>query len=333
MTEWIEVLTALTAGPDLPVHGTVREMAPADRTEGFASIGEPVPMLVFVGDGCRVWRSGDRLRVEHGDGRAIFVTDGIQAWDFTADPERPRVGPPDRVHYLGPNQFLLRRRHAADWTGDDFAQPVGPVEEVEFAGRACWTVELAPPPKKPKPLRIWVDIESGQMLGYRSEEAGVGAQFDDLVVGEDIDDALFVWDGPVYTPEQHQEMLEERYEAVKRAQTDWFAETVTAAPISIRMPIDFTPSTVPFNDPDSGAFDAMNQNTMISRRPRSEEGWAPRWGPLHYVWSTQDWDWAAGAVHADLDDEAIRQLQQTLHPDSPIDRQRRIDPPGRGRVG
>lgn len=290
-------------------------------------------MLVAAHDGCRVWRSGDRLRVEHEDGRPIFVTDGIQAWDFTADPERPRVGPPERVHYLGPTQFLLRRRNAAEWAGEDFAQPVGPVAEVEFVGRPCWTVELAPPPRKPEPLRIWVDTESGQMLGYRSEEAGIGAQFVDLVVGEPIDDAQFVWSGPVYTPEQHQQLLQERLAAVKRAQTDWFAETVTTATISIRVPIDFTPDAVPFTDLDSGAFDAMNRHTMISRRVRGERGWAPRWGALHYTWSTPDWDWAAAAHDVDLDDEAIRRLQQILHPDRPVDRQRRVDPPGRGRAG
>ncbi|PQP12597.1 hypothetical protein C5613_42755 [Rhodococcus opacus] len=144
----------------------------------------------MTGDGCRVWRHGDRLRVERGDGRPIFTTDGTRAWDFTADSERPRTRPADRVHYLGRNQFLLRRRSAADWSGDDFTRPAGPVEETDFAGRRCWTVELAPPPNKPHPLRIWVDIESGQMLGYRSEQVGEGAQFVDLIVGEVLDDRL-----------------------------------------------------------------------------------------------------------------------------------------------
>ncbi|MEV0432505.1 hypothetical protein [Nocardia sp. NPDC050413] len=331
MTAWIEVLTALTSGPDVPLRGTVREIGAAARADGFVAIGSS-PMLVVADDGCRVWRHGDRLRVEHEDGRPIFVTDGIHAWDFTADLQRPRVGPPDRVHYLGPTQFLLRRK-AAEWAGDDFARPAGPVEEVEFVGRACWTVELAPPPRKPEPLRIWVDKESGQMLGYRSEAAGFGAQFVDLVVGEPIADARFVWGGPVVTPEQHQQILQDRFAAVKRVQTDWFAETVTAAPILARVPIDFTPDAVPFRDPDSGAFDAMNEHTMLSRRPRSQEGWTPRWGVAHFIWSTPRWDWAAAALDADLDDEAIRQLQHVLHPDEPIARQRRIVPPGRGRVG
>ncbi|MDH6285893.1 hypothetical protein M2275_000792 [Rhodococcus opacus] len=333
MTAWIEVLKALTAGPELPIRGTIREVRPDGYTEGFAGASSgPSPMLVVTGDGCRVWRHGNRLRVERGDGRLTFVTDGIQAWDFTADSERPRTGPPDRVHYLGSNQFLLQRRSAADWSGDDFTTPTGPVEETEFADRECWTVELAPPPHKPYPLRIWVDTASGQMLGYRSEHAGQGAQFVDLVVGEDFDDGLFGWDGPVYTPEEYQRRLKDQHLTVQREHAAWFSEAVTASPIGTRVPVDFTPDSFPFRDPETGAFDAFNRDTLLSRRPRSEDGWTPNWGPLHYVWSTPDWDWAAGGINLDLDDEAIRLLQRSLHPEEPVDRQRKIDPPGRGRT-
>lgn len=77
---------------------------------------------------------------------------------------------------------------------------VGEVEVTEFAGRDCWTVQLAPPDGKPYPLRIWVDVESGQILGYRGEEAGEGSQFVDLIVGEIMNEGLFVWDGPAVTP-------------------------------------------------------------------------------------------------------------------------------------
>ncbi|WP_051055642.1 hypothetical protein [Rhodococcus sp. UFZ-B548] len=48
------------------------------------------------------------------------------------------------------------------------------------------------------------------------------------------------------------------------------------------------------------------------------------------MWSTPDWDWAAGAIDLDLDDEAVRRLQQTLQPGEPVDRQRTVGPPGRG---
>ncbi|MFZ2527861.1 MAG: hypothetical protein WAX14_09445 [Rhodococcus sp. (in: high G+C Gram-positive bacteria)] len=323
MTDWIEVLVALSAGPDLPLYGTIRAVQPADHTEQFM-VARPT-MLVAVGDGSRVWRRGARLRVERDDGTLVHLTDGTDGWDFTRDAARPRVGPADRVHYLGDKQFLLHRRSASEWAGDDFAQPTGPVEEVDFAGRRCWTVELAPPPRKPYPMRIWVDIESGQMLGYRVEQAGVGAQFVDLVVGEDIDDEMFVWTGPVLTADEEQQQNRDRRSALEREQTGWFRSAVTDGPIRTRVPLDFTPDRVPFSDPETGAFDAMNDRTMLSRRPRGADGWEPRWGVLFYVWSTPAWDWAAGAVHADVDDDAIEHLQRSLHPGEQVDRQRRID--------
>ena len=140
-------------------------------------------MLAVPDTGCRVWLQGRRVRVENVDGNPIFISDGSRAWDFTGHVDRPRVGSLARVVYLGPSQFLLQRRSTAEWTGSDFAQPVDQVETTDFAGRRCWTVRLAPPTGKPHPLRIWVDIESGQMLANRLEETGVGSEFVDLVVG------------------------------------------------------------------------------------------------------------------------------------------------------
>ncbi|MBF6326350.1 hypothetical protein [Nocardia cyriacigeorgica] len=329
MTTWLEVLTALTTVPEVPLHGSVREVRTDGDAElaGFGWAAMSDQMLIPVGDGCQVWRRGERLRVEREDGGPIFITDGTRAWDFTVDAQRPRTGPLDRVHYLGPNQFLVQRRSAADWQGNDFTRPAGDVEEVEFAGRRCWTVELAPPPGKPHPLRIWVDVESGQMLGFHSEAAGRGARFVDLVVGADVHDDLFRWDGPVYTPQQYQQMLQDKHAAVQGEQAGWFADTVTSASLTARVPVDFTPESVPFRDPDTGAFDAHSRRTLLSRRPRTAEGWTPRWGPVHYVWSTPHWDWAAAVIDADLDDDAVTQLQQQLHPGEPVDRQRRV--PGR----
>ena len=60
-------------------------------------------------------------------------------------------------------------------------------------------------------------------------------------------------------------------------------------------------------------------------RPRSADGWEPSWGALFYVWSTPAWDWAAGVIHGDLNDDTIPDLHRMLHPGEPVDRQRRID--------
>lgn len=332
MTAWIEVLTALTSGPDLPIRGTIREIAPKEEPEGgafFATAGK-LPVVVAVGDGCRVWRFGKKLRIEDGEGRPVFITDGVRGWDFSGRAERPRTGPIDRVRYFGEHQFLLERRPASEWAGDDFTQPAGPVEEVDFTGRRCWTVELAPPPHKPMPLRIWVDIESGQMLGYRAEQAGVGAQFENPVIGEEIDDAVFTWAGPVLTMEEYEREQRDRREAERAAQIARFSELVGASSLDTRVRVDFAPETVHFRE--SGGFDAYNRYTMLSRRPRGSEAWTPSWGPVHYVWSTPGWDWAAAVIEHDLDEDALRTLQDSLHPGEPVDRQRRIEPPGRGWV-
>lgn len=334
MTAWIEVLTALTEGPELSIHGTIHERraegSPESFRQGFAYSGES-PLIVKAGQGCRVWRLGNRVRVESTDGKPIFISDGTRAWDFTGRLERPRTGSPDRVIYLGPNQFLLQRRSAAEWAGNEFAQPVGPVETDDFAGRACWTVRLAPPAGKPYPLRIWVDIESGQMLGNRVDEVGVGSEFIDVTVGDPIDDGLFVWTGPAYTSAEIQQLYRKERLAEQLEQTQWFAQNVTTASLTVRAPIDFSPEEV--RNIDSGGFDASNDKTMVSRRPRSPEGWAPKWGVLHYVWSTPEWDWAAGAIDADLDEAAVDELQRQIHPGEPANRIRRIDPPGRRRTG
>lgn len=334
MTAWIEVLTALTAGPGLPLRGTIHEVhvegGPESFSGGFAYSGQP-PLMVVPGHGCRVWQHGRKIRVENIDGKPIFISDGVRAWDFTGRADRPRVGSPDRVIYLGPSQFLLHRRSAAEWTGDDFAQPAGEVEVTEFAGRDCWTVQLAPPDGKPYPLRIWVDVESGQLLGYRVEEAGEGSQFIDVTVGETMDEGLFVWDGPAVTPEEHQQLLRDEHRATQREQAQWFANNVTGAALTVRVPMDFTPEDV-HAITDSGGFDASNRVAMLSRRPRSAELWEPKWVVPHYVWSTPLWDWAVGAINVDLDRTAVEELQQRLHPGEPVERDRRIDPPGHGRI-
>lgn len=281
-------------------------------------------MLVGAADGCRVWRDGSRLRIEHPDGRPIFITDGTQAWQFTADDaHRPRTGPLDRATFLGLNQYLLRRRNVEEWTGIEPSVVAG-VEEV--AQRRCWTVALTPLSGRPGPLHFWVDIESGHILGFRSDGTGEQSRYVDLTVGERLDDDLFTWSGQVFTPEEYEELLRERRLSRERERLEWFTGTITSSPITARVTVDFSPTTVSFHDPETGAFDAVGRGTMLARRPRSGAGWLPpQWGEVHYVWSTKQWDWAAKAFNAELDDESIIQLQQQLHPGEPVDRQQRID--------
>ncbi|MFJ7619297.1 hypothetical protein ACIQYZ_10925 [Rhodococcus erythropolis] len=66
---------------------------------------------------------------------------------------------------------------------------------------------------------------------------------------------------------------------------------MSGAVLTVRVPVDFTPDDIRYTD--SGGFDASNCAAMLSRRPRSAQGWEPKWGVPHYAWSTPLWDWAA----------------------------------------
>ncbi|MBT2275471.1 hypothetical protein [Rhodococcus qingshengii] len=125
-------------------------------------------------------------------------------------------------------------------------------------------------------------------------------------------------------------LREEQHRASQRDQAQWFTDNVTGAPLTVRAPVDFIPDGI--RSTDAGGFDAPNRVTMLSRRPRSAQGRDPKWDVPHYVWSTTQWDWAAGAMYVDLDSAAVDDLQQRLHPGEPVDRGRRIDPPDRGPI-
>lgn len=301
------------------VHGQVRLQWGASADGGA---GAWLPGLVA--------REQGLIRVESIDGKPIFVSDGVRAWDFTGRSDRPLVGSPDRVIYLGPSQFLLRRRTVAEWAGNDFAQPAGEVEVTEFAGRDCWAVQLAPPEGKPYPLRTWVDVESGQMLGYRVDEVGEGSQFVDLTVGETLDEELFVWEGPAVTQEERQQLLREEHRAAQREQAQWFTNNVSGAALTVRVPVNFTSDDIRFVD--SGGSYASNRAAMLSRRPRSTQGWQPKWGVPHYVWSTHSGTGQQGRSMPIWTEPRSKNSDNACIPASLWTRDRRIDPPGSGRI-
>lgn len=138
MTDWSEVLAALSDWPDLPLRGTIRELGAPAKPDRALFTGEGPPSVVRPGNGCRIWRDGGRLRIEHPDGRPIFITDGARAWQFTADDgQRPRTDALDSVRFLDLNQYLVRRRTPAEWAGEDLTHPLGAVADTEVAGRVA----------------------------------------------------------------------------------------------------------------------------------------------------------------------------------------------------
>ncbi|TCN53513.1 hypothetical protein EV641_106158 [Rhodococcus sp. SMB37] len=139
------------------------------------------------------------------------------------------------------------------------------------------------------------------------------------MVGGACDEELFTWNGPVYTPEEYEQMLTDQRVAREHEQKSWFEQTVTANPVTTRVLVEFTPESVPFRDPVTGEFDEFNSQTSLSRRRRRDDRWLPRWGGVHYLWSTPEWDWAAATLGPALDD-AVHQLQHALHPGEPVER-------------
>lgn len=321
MADWEDVLDAVTSPPSRTVRGRIAEVRTGDDDD--EDFGRPEEDVL-------VWREGGRLRVDTPDGRSVFRSDGQTAWDFRRDQDRPdvrevseRLGLP----YFGPHQFLLSRSRM-DWLGGyEFTTPAGPVEQESFAGRRCQTVELVPPARKPDPLRIWVDAESGQILGYRNEAAGIGAEFIEVTIGEALDSRLFTWHGPSLTQDERQAMLRAESRALAAGQQEWFAENVTPRTLRTRVSVDFTPEHLHFYDPETGSFDAgsVGGRVMLARRPRAAEQWTPGWGAVSaHVWSTPEWDWAAGMAYFSLDEEAVAELRGLLHPGESVDRARRL---------
>ena len=144
----------------------------------------------------------------HSTGQVMFVSDGTAAWDFTADPDRPRCTELHQVHSPGAGRHLAITPRVEHWVGNHHSRPTGPVTGVEFLGRRCWSVDLAPRESRnlPKPsLRLVVDAETGAVLAQHSGDGIDGAAYTDLTVGEHLDPSLFTWDGPVV----HRRRIEE----------------------------------------------------------------------------------------------------------------------------
>lgn len=321
MVTWTQVLQRITDGPDLPMCGTLVERDPSrpPEAESFATLG-PLPMFVGAVDGARIWRHGGKLRVENPDGELVFLSDGAVAWDFVRRQDAPRVGSVDNVRYLGSAQFLLTRRIASEWIGDDFTRPTGQPEESTYLGRACWTVELAPPERKSYPMQLVVDAETGMFLEQRVDAIGHSYSFTDIVIGGDLDDGLFTWTGPSVSDEDlKRRMMAEHHE--REAQKHrWFEDRVTNRSLRVRVPMDLAPERIYSIDEESGAFEAGLKGGGLARRPRSDLDWDLRWNGVIHRWSTPEFDWAIILRDFDLDDEALTELRERLHPGAPVDR-------------
>lgn len=93
MTDWVQMLVAMADGPSQPVRGVVVPYRNSDKPFRFyyGTYGEEPVFLPMRREGVRLYRWGRRSRIESMDGEVWFVSDGVAAWDFTAEPIRVPV--------------------------------------------------------------------------------------------------------------------------------------------------------------------------------------------------------------------------------------------------
>lgn len=329
MTPWVQMLVTMADGPTRPVHGTVVPYRNSDVPVHYytADYGEEPVFLPMRGEGIRLFRWGRRSRIETLDGTVLFVSDGVTAWEFTSDPDRPRCTELKKVHSPFAGRFLVVTPPVAHWAGEHWARPAGPVADVEFLSRPCWSVDLAAQERHdpPKPsLRLVVDAESGAVLGQHSGDGIDGAAFTEVTVGEPLDPSLFTWDGPVITDDESRVLAghgrPSRHDREESLQ--WFRDTVTADPIRVPLTVDLTPFSVRSIDRATGAFSAElgrgRYEGWLTRRPRSDEPWRVQTHSNQIAWSTTEFDWAIQTNREALDDAGLSALRRQLHPGRPV---------------
>lgn len=300
--DWTTLRTQLTGYPEMTLHGNLG--GPAH----FSGCREPNARHI------EFWRQGRCLRIEV-DGVPEFLCDGETAWSM--EPTRwlpglagtPVAAPAGTLRYHGDARSFAHPWENRDWSGDDFTRPEGPVIAERFRGRDCWTVALKAPRHKVGPLRLWVDQESGFLLGEVNEHPDVpGAQawIEDAEIGVPLDDTLFVWDGPSVTKEEVKAAQEEDLRALEESQRAWFRENVSDAPLRIPAAVDLSPTQCYCHE--DGTFSGGNVDGVIFRRESdADDGW---------VWESDDITWVEDGlrttVHVQnlsvVPDESLRDL-------------------------
>ncbi|HEX8096187.1 hypothetical protein [Jatrophihabitans sp.] len=334
---WVGLLTLMVDGPDLPVRGLISSREGADDSQRYfgwtAFAGEPMPVFAGFASATdaeagaeppeppdpaeeepvltRVWRSGRRVRLERPAGRPSLIVGDERCWQFRGDDPVPVESPSRVVTYQGHGTQLLHRRAAADFTGEDFTRPTGPVGEATFLDRPVYTVELAPPAHKPFPTQLLVDRETGLVLQQRNDGFGSVDEWTEFVVGEEADEQLFRWEGPVRPEADERAEREREWQADLAERADWFGAHV--APLPLRLELDVSVH-VHVHEPD-GSFEASIGEShlgSLARRPSSEEDWPLHWSQVQHRWTSDGWDWALSIHDDQLTEAGLARLKQAL---------------------
>ncbi|OYD69910.1 hypothetical protein [Rhodococcus sp. OK302] len=327
MTTWIEVLIAMVDGPQHPVSGVVKPYRNTDEPLHlyYGSYGEEPILLVLPPCGIRLSRWGNRFRIESLDGALMLCADGTTVWDFRDNPDRPRQTKQERMYFFGPGRALVLGRPAEHWVGERAPKPIGLVSDIEFLGRRCWSVTLAACTDRRRRRQvdqeIIVDAETGAVVAQHSTDGIEAASYIDLDVTDTLDPDLFRWDGPVVTDEDSRQLAGRPSPNRQQLGAEWFRENVTADPIEVPVLVDLSPRMVDVHNADTGEFtvylgDMTHQGlpAWITRRVRSEKPWKVGLPQFQIFWSTSKFDWTAVVSTGRIDEDAVRQLQQWLHP-------------------
>jgi hypothetical protein len=332
---WVGLLTLMVDGPELPVRGVISSREGADASRHYFGLaefaGEPRPVLAGFASAVdaepgaeppepdpaeeevvtRVWRSGRRVRLERPDGRPSLIVGEEHCWRFPGDDPVPVESPTRAVVYQGNGTDLLQRRDAGEFTGNDFTRPTGPVGETTFLGRPAYTVELAPPAHKPYPIQLVVDAETGLVLQQRNDGFGSVDEWTEFVVGEEAEDDLFQWNGPVRLEADERSERDREWQADLAERADWFRANV--APLPLRLELDVSVH-VHVHEPD-GSFEASIGEShlgSLARRPSSQDDWPLAWHDVQHRWSADGWDWALSMHDDQLTEAGLARLKDAL---------------------
>lgn len=284
---WVELLTLMVHGPDPEpaVRGTIR------TEQGLV----------------RIWRDGDRYRIEDPGGTVLLIVDDRTRWQFDGDHPLPLAMP--RRAFGDGGTALFSRRRPESFLGDDFTRPAGPIGTAWFLGRLAWTVELASPPRKPHPMQLVVDAETGLILQRRIDGSGIAEEWVEFVAGDPLDPEMVTWTGPTRSAADD---VDDSNDIDAARRLEWFARHVSAEPIRVELDLEVVVHDI---DEATGAFEATLGAAgigMLARRLRSDEPWDLPWSQVQSRWRTERWDWALTVLYDRPTGRSVTALQQQL---------------------
>ena len=321
---WVELLTLMVhpPAPEPTVRGAIRSNPGTDESRKYIAYSrtghDSDPVIAGAGATASadeppliwVWRDGAKVRLENSGGSPSLIVGEEHCWQFGPSREIPVVSPSHAVRYLLSGTNLVTRRDPNEFAGTDFTRPTGPIGEAIFLNRRAWTVELAPPKRKPYPIQLVVDAETGLILQERNDDFGSVDEWVEFVVGEEFDDALFTWTGPAISEEVERAERDAEHEADLARRRSWFEANVAPMPLRVELSL---PVLVNHYDEATGEFVATLGNGhigTIARRPHAE-------GPTdeHTVtaaWSDGRWDWTVSLFQDRLTEAGLEALKRQL---------------------